>query len=265
MAEKKKKRAAEFAKDKNAFAGGSSTKRGSDTKKAKQKQSGVHQPRDADVTSGHDVNPSAQQKDLKSEQSKTFGHDASPSAVQKNLKLRKKPDSGSFQENQNSFQRAEKKTSGQKTMSGQKAKSVQKRRKPGQFQKENSFTGNKEKPDSDNAGSKAQDGFSKEQNTFTEDVGEEQTGETKDFRDDYRRRDTYHQKDLESQLQMAEDAEKMKFIEKNKISLDRLILLNKVSEEEILSLLRKKEQEEQQTQNIEREAASHEQKNEVTL
>ena len=32
------------------------------------------------------------------------------------------------------------------------------------------------------------------------------------------------QKDLEEQLQMAEDAEKMKFIEKNKISLDRLIL-----------------------------------------
>ena len=41
------------------------------------------------------------------------------------------------------------------------------------------------------------------------------------------------QKDLEEQLQMAEDAEKMKFIEKNKISLERLILLNKVSEEEI--------------------------------
>ncbi len=53
------------------------------------------------------------------------------------------------------------------------------------------------------------------------------------------------QKELESQLQMAEDAEKMKFIEKNKISLEHLILLNKVSEEEILSLLRKKEQEEQ--------------------
>ncbi len=45
---------------------------------------------------------------------------------------------------------------------------------------------------------------------------------------------------MESQLQMAEDAEKMKFIEKNKISLERLILLNKVSEEEILSLLKKK-------------------------
>ena len=42
------------------------------------------------------------------------------------------------------------------------------------------------------------------------------------------------QKDLEEQLQMAEDAEKMKFIEKNKISLERLILMNKVSEEEIL-------------------------------
>lgn len=75
------------------------------------------------------------------------------------------------------------------------------------------------------------------------------------------------QKDLESQLQMAEDAEKMKFIEKNKISLEHLILLNKVSEEEILSLLRKKEQEEQlqQTQQTEREAESHEQKREVTL
>ena len=37
---------------------------------------------------------------------------------------------------------------------------------------------------------------------------------------------------------MAEDAEKMKFIEKNKISLDRLILLNKVSEEEIMRQMR---------------------------
>ena len=73
------------------------------------------------------------------------------------------------------------------------------------------------------------------------------------------------QRDLESQLQMAEDAEKMRFIEKNKISLDRLILLNKVSEEEILSLLKKKEQEEQHTQQTEREAESHEQKKEVTL
>ena len=65
------------------------------------------------------------------------------------------------------------------------------------------------------------------------------------------------QKDLEEQLQMAEDAEKMKFIEKNKISLDSLILLNKVSEEEILHLLKQKEQEEQ-TRQTEREAVSHE-------
>ena len=65
------------------------------------------------------------------------------------------------------------------------------------------------------------------------------------------------QKDLEEQLQMAEDAEKMKFIEKNKISLDRLILLNKVSEEEILHLLKQKEQEEQ-TRQTEREAVNHE-------
>ena len=65
------------------------------------------------------------------------------------------------------------------------------------------------------------------------------------------------QKDLEEQLQMAEDAEKMKFIEKNKISLDRLILLNKVSEEEIMHLLKQKEQEEQ-TRQTEREAVSHE-------
>jgi len=73
-------------------------------------------------------------------------------------------------------------------------------------------------------------------------------------------------KDLEGQLQMAEDAEKMKFIEKNKISLDRLALLNKVSEEEILGLLRRKEQEKQlqQTHQTEREGI-HGQKNEVTL
>ena len=73
------------------------------------------------------------------------------------------------------------------------------------------------------------------------------------------------QKELESQLQMAEDAEKMKFIEKNKISLERLILLNKVSEEEILSLLKKKKQEEQLKQQTERETENHEQKREVML
>ena len=71
------------------------------------------------------------------------------------------------------------------------------------------------------------------------------------------------ERDLAEQLQMAEDAEKMKFIEKNKISLERLILLNKVSEEEILHLLKKIEQEEQ-TQQSEKEAVSHE-KNETII
>ena len=56
----------------------------------------------------------------------------------------------------------------------------------------------------------------------------------------------------------------MKFIEKNKISLERLILLNKVSEEEIRHLLRKKEQEEQ-LQKSEKGAECHEEKNEVIL
>lgn len=59
------------------------------------------------------------------------------------------------------------------------------------------------------------------------------------------------QRDLEGQLQMAEDAEKMKFIEKNKISLEQLILLNKVSEEEIQHLLRKREQAQQSAQEAE--------------
>lgn len=65
-------------------------------------------------------------------------------------------------------------------------------------------------------------------------------------------------KDLEEQLQMAEDAEKMKFIEKNKISLDRLALLNRVSEEEILSLLKQKEKE--QAGQAEKEAGNNEEK-----
>ena len=51
MAKKKKNQSAEFAKDKNAFAGGSSKGKDVDTQKAKQKQSGAHQPRDADCFS----------------------------------------------------------------------------------------------------------------------------------------------------------------------------------------------------------------------
>lgn len=62
---------------------------------------------------------------------------------------------------------------------------------------------------------------------------------------------------MAEQLQMAEDAEKMKFIEKNKISLDQLILLNKISEEEIMRLLKEKE-EKKAIQSEERKTYSHE-------
>ena len=112
MAETKKKQTADFAKDKNAFAGGSSAKKCRATKKAKQKQPGAHQPRDGDVTSGHDV----------------------------------------------------------------------------------------QKPESGGAGKQAQGSFSQEQNAFAEDSGE-QTEETKD---DYRRRDTYHQSEKKGRYRRRE-------------------------------------------------------------
>lgn len=48
-------------------------------------------------------------------------------------------------------------------------------------------------------------------------------------------------KDLEAQKQMAEDAETMKIIKKHKISSEKLQLLNKLSEDEILQLLKEKE------------------------
>lgn len=51
------------------------------------------------------------------------------------------------------------------------------------------------------------------------------------------------EKDLEEQKQMAEDAEAMKIIKKYKISSEKLQLLNKFSEDEILHLLAEKEKE----------------------
>ena len=190
MAEKKKKQPAEFAKDKNAFTGGSSKKKDVNTHKAKQKQSGAHQPRDADVTSGHDVQ--------KQEQPKTSGHNVQ--------KQENKPEQESFLDNRDSFQGRAGKAEGQKAKLRQK-----KRRQQVQFQKENSFTGNKEKPDSDHAGSKAPDGFSEEQNTFTEEGGGEQAKET-DFKDDYRRKDTYHQSEKKGRYRRRErqDRERIK-------------------------------------------------------
>ena len=104
MAEKKKKQPAEFAKDKNAFTGGSSKKKDVNTQKAKQKQSGAHQPRDADVTSGHDVQ--------KPEQPKTSGHNVQ--------KQENKPEQESFLDNLDSFQGRAGKAEGQKAKLRQK-------------------------------------------------------------------------------------------------------------------------------------------------
>ncbi|MEY8483107.1 peptidoglycan DD-metalloendopeptidase family protein [Lachnospiraceae bacterium 48-21] len=244
MAERKKKQTAEFAKDKNAFAGGSPTKGKSTVQKMKQKQSGAHQPRDADTTSGHNVQ--------KSGQSKTFGHDASHSVKQNHMESLNKPDKEIFQDNHSNFQNDTRKTTGHETAHSQKKRRQQKqfqketsghdvqrleykpnsggkldrqgsfqrskkktagqetersrrkRRQQSQSQKENSFTGTKEKTDSDNAGSKVQDGFSKEQNAFVEEGGGEQTEETKEFKNDYRRRDTYHQSEKKGRYRRRE-------------------------------------------------------------
>lgn len=71
------------------------------------------------------------------------------------------------------------------------------------------------------------------------------------------------EKDLEEQKKMAEDTEKMKFIEKNKISMEQLTLLNKLNEHEIAQLLRQKEEELlAEIEKEKKEALSHE-KNEV--
>ena len=51
------------------------------------------------------------------------------------------------------------------------------------------------------------------------------------------------QKDLEEQKRMAERAEKLDIIEKHKISSEKLQLLIKFSEDEILQLLAQKEKE----------------------
>ncbi len=202
--ENKKKQPAEFAKDKNAFSGGGSAKGDTAAKKPKEKQPGAHQPRDADFTSGYDNSQSVKQDGLKPERSgqpKTSGHNVQ--------KLKNRQNRDSFQDNQNSFQSGTRKTEGQKTKPGQK-----KRRQPGQFQKENSFAENKEKTDSDSAGSKAQDGFSKEQNAYTEEGGGEQGGEAKDSQDDYQKfleeNPEMQEKTLKKQLQKRLQKQRIK-------------------------------------------------------
>ena len=187
MAEKKKKQAAEFAKDKNAFASGVPAKKNSVENKDKQKQSGAHQPRDADTTSGHNVQKFKQPES------------ANGSVKQNVSKQKDRPDSAGVRDNRSGFQGETWKNTGQKAKSSQK-----KRRQQGKFRKENSLTGQKEKPDSNNADSKTESGFSKEQNAFTEDSGGGQTEETKESGDDYRRRDTYHQSEKKGRYRRRE-------------------------------------------------------------
>ena len=197
MAEKKKKQPDEFAGDKNTFAAGSSAKGDTGAKKAKQKRPGAHQPRDADTTSGHDVQ--------KSGEPKSFEHRVEYTAKQNKPKSGGRPDSADVWENHSSFHSDTRKTAGEKAKSSQK-----KRRQQKQFQKENSFTGKKEKSDGGNVGDKTESSFSKEQNVFTEQNafmeadGGEQTGDTIEFKDDYHRRDTYHQSEKKGRYRRRE-------------------------------------------------------------
>lgn len=162
MAEKKKQESAEFAKNSNAFTGDTSKKADTAAGNARRKQSGAHQPRDADHASGHNVQ-----------------------------KSEKEPEGSSYQESRDSFQGNTGKTAGQKTKSGQKKHSQAKK-----FQEENSFTGQKEKSDNANVREEKQSDFSKEENTFTEESGG--TQEERQSGDAYRRRDTYHQAEKKS-------------------------------------------------------------------
>ena len=101
MAEKKKDKSAEFARDKSAFAKGGSEK-DTASQKVQHRHSGTHQPRDANDTSG-DVpkkeqsetfgqnvqksGNSAKRRNKKQYQKQdTFGHSENPSAEQKDLK-----------------------------------------------------------------------------------------------------------------------------------------------------------------------------------
>ena len=74
MAEKKKDKSAEFVRDKSAFVKGGSEK-GTASKKVQHKHSGTHQPRDANDTSGQNVQRSEKAKQRKQYQKQdTFGN-----------------------------------------------------------------------------------------------------------------------------------------------------------------------------------------------
>lgn len=74
MAEKKKDKSAEFVRDKSAFVKGDSEK-GTASQKVQHKHSGTHQPRDANDTSGQNVQRSEKAKQRKQYQKQdTFGN-----------------------------------------------------------------------------------------------------------------------------------------------------------------------------------------------
>lgn len=101
MAENKKDKSAEFARDKSAFSKGGSEK-GTASQKVQRRHSGTHQPRDANDTSGDVLKKelsetfgqnvqksgqSAKRRNKKQYQKQdTFGHSENPSAEQKDLK-----------------------------------------------------------------------------------------------------------------------------------------------------------------------------------
>ena len=101
MSENKKDKSAEFTRDKSAFAKGGSEK-GIASQKAQHKHSGKHQPRDANDTSrdvqkkeqsepfGQNVQKSGQSAKRRNkkqyQKQDTLGYSENPSAEQKNLK-----------------------------------------------------------------------------------------------------------------------------------------------------------------------------------
>lgn len=102
MAENKKKKSAVFAEEKGTFSESSSVKE-KVSKKPQRKQSGIHQPRDADRTFGHNVQKLGQpeklgQSDKKKKQRDTFRHN-----VQKSEKMPEKNGQSEFSQEQHFF------------------------------------------------------------------------------------------------------------------------------------------------------------------
>ena len=158
MAENKKDKSAEFARDKSAFSKGGSEK-GTASQKVQRRHSGTHQPRDANDTSG-DV--------LKQEQSEAFGQN-----VQKSGLSTKRRNKKQYQK-QDTFGHSENPSAEQKNL----------------------------KSENTDADSKRKSDFSQENNTFTEDGDREQ--EEHQQKDDYHRRDTYHQSEKKGKYHRRE-------------------------------------------------------------